>query len=50
MEAVEAQGKTEENGIYIVIENNVKTPKDKYKKKRNTFKGLRVDHCMLSYS
>ena len=33
MEASQEEGKTEENGIYIVIENTVKTPKEKYKRK-----------------
>ena len=51
MEAVEAQGKTEENGIYIVIENNVKTPKDKYKKKTiKIISGLHVISGLLAIS
>ena len=33
MEASQAKEKSEETGIYIVMENNVKSPKEKYKRK-----------------
>ena len=46
MEASQEEGKTEENGIYIVIENTVKTPKEK--KTLQTTQKANVKEVLLS--